>query len=278
MKKQFSSTLPSHVSPAKFMRSAVTAVQNTPDLQECEVNSIISSCQKAAVDGLIFDGREAAMVTFNKKIGNKWVKEAQYMPMVAGILKKARNSGQISAISAHVVYQNDQFDYELGLEPKLTHKPVIDGEPGELRCAYAIAKLKDGSTQFEVMTRPQIEEIMKSSKAGWDDKAQQPRGIWKKWESEMWRKTALKRLAKYLPSSSDLEGIIEYDNKEFGLADDHDAPEPTPAPKEVKDTPHESKPTKAAAAVMAQAEDISDGEIIDDAPPLDVDDTPDDLI
>ena len=274
MKKQFSSTLPSHVSPAKFMRSAVTAVQNTPDLQECEVNSIISSCQKAAVDGLIFDGREAAMVTFNKKVGNKWVKEAQYMPMVAGILKKARNSGQISAISAHVVYDNDQFDYELGLEPKLTHRPIIDGEPGELRCAYAIAKLKDGSTQFEVMTRPQIEEIMKSSKAGWDDKTNQPRGIWKKWESEMWRKTVLKRLAKYLPSSSDLEGIIDYDNKEFGVYEDHKEPEATPAPKEEVAATHDKKPTKAAAAVLAQAEDISEGEIIDDAPPM----TDDDLI
>lgn len=279
MQKQFQSTLPSHISPQKFLRAAVTAVQNTPDLQECEVPTIITACQKAATDGLIIDGREAALVTFNKKNQktNKWEKHAQYMPMVAGILKKARNSGQISAISAHVVYKNDLFDYELGLEPKLTHKPVIDGEPGELRCAYAIAKLKDGSTQFEVMTKSQIYKILQSSKAGWDDKKNQPKGIWLKWEDEMWRKTVLKRLAKYLPSSSDLDGIIDYDNKEFGLADaDIDD---TPPPAAAKPAPVKKKSTRAKDAIVGKKTEepaqepadgeIIEGEIVDDAPAYD---------
>ncbi len=270
MQKQFQSTLPSHISPQKFLRAAVTAVQNTPDLQECEVPSIISACQKAATDGLIIDGREAALVTFNKKIANnKWEKHAQYMPMVAGILKKARNSGQISAISAHVVYMNDQFDYELGIEPKLTHKPIIDGAPGELRCCYAIAKLKDGSTQFEVMTRTQIYKILEASKSGWDDKAKKPKGIWLKWEDEMWRKTVLKRLCKYLPSSSDLDGIIEYDNNEFGNTDINDKPET--ASEASSAAPPKKKATRAAAAILkdkpAPAAEIEDGEIIEDDAP-----------
>lgn len=266
MQKQFQSTLPAHISPQKFLRAAVTAVQNTPDLQACTSNSVVSACQKAATDGLIIDGREAALVTFNKKNGSKWEKHAQYMPMVAGILKKARNSGQISAISAHVVYKNDDFDYSLGLEPRLTHKPVIDGEPGELRCAYAIAKLKDGSTQFEVMTKAQIYKVLKSSKSGWDSDNNQPKGIWKQWEDEMWRKTVLKRLAKYLPSSSDLDGIIEYDNNEFG--NDLEEAEPAPATSAPK-APPKKKTTKAHAAVVGDKEEAEDAVIVDDAPPND---------
>ena len=273
MQKQFQSTLPAHISPQKFLRAAVTAVQNTPDLQEAEVPSIISACQKAATDGLIIDGREAALVVFNKKVNNKWEKHAQYMPMVAGLLKKARNSGQISAISAHVVYKNDDFDYELGLNPKLTHKPVIDGEPGELRCAYAIAKLKDGSDQFEVMTRTQIYKILASSKSGWDAQKSKPKGIWLKWEDQMWRKTALKALLKYLPSSSDLDGIIEYDNAEFGLTNDSMA---SGAAESVKKAPAKKTATRAAAAILKDkpvekqaapaSEEIEDAVIVDDAP------------
>ena len=287
MQKQFQSTLPAHISPQKFLRAAVTAVQNTPDLQEAEVPSIISACQKAATDGLIIDGREAALVVFNKKVNNKWEKHAQYMPMVAGLLKKARNSGQISAISAHVVYKNDDFDYELGLNPKLTHKPVIDGEPGELRCAYAIAKLKDGSDQFEVMTRTQIYKILASSKSGWDAQKSKPKGIWLKWEDQMWRKTALKALLKYLPSSSDLDGIIEYDNAEFGLTNDSMA---SGAAESVKKAPAKKTATRAAAAILKDkpvekqaapaSEEIEDAVIVDDAPANTGDDqqTADDLI
>lgn len=286
MHNQFQSTLPAHISPKKFLRAAVSAVQNTPDLQEAEVPSIITACQKAAVDGLILDGREAALVVFNKKVGNKWEKHAQYMPMVAGILKKARNSGLIAAISAHVVYANDAFDYELGLEPKLTHKPIIDGEPGELRCCYAIAKLKDGSTQFEVMTKTQIYKILMASKAGWDAQKNQPKGIWKAWEDEMWRKTVLKRLAKYLPSSSDLDAVIEYDNVNFGNAVDvRDPAEPEVVNKApAKKAAPKKKATRAAAAILkgkpADKEVIEDGVIIDDAPPNtgDADQNIDDLI
>lgn len=294
MKKQFKSMLPTHIAPEKFMRAAVTAVQNTPDLQEANVQSIINACQKAATDGLILDGREAALVTFNKNTAGrgqkpKWEKHAQYMPMVAGILKKARNSGQISAISAQVVYENDTvFDYELGLEPRLTHKPIIDGDPGELRCCYAVAKLKDGSVQFEVMNRSQIYKILKASKSGWDSDKGKPKGIWLAWEDEMWRKTVLKRLAKYLPSSSDLDGIIDYDNSEFGSVDlsgnsesSHTA-QPQPAP--------ETKQTKAASAILgnkktvkraeSKPDDVIEGEIVDDAPPYDGsdDENLDDLI
>lgn len=260
MSKQFESTLPSHLSPAKFLRAAVTAVQNTPDLQECEYKTVISACQKAAQDGLIIDNREAALVVFNKKNGAKWEKHAQYMPMVAGILKKARNSGQIANISAHAVFENDFFEYELGLNPKLVHRPTMS-EPGELKCAYAIANLKDGSNQFEVMTKAAIITVAMSSKSGWDDKNNCLKGIWKKWESEMWRKTVLKRLCKYIPSSSDLDGIVEYDNTQFSAPADQEDSEP------VSSEPAKKAQTRAEAAILDEDKSVIDAEsseVVDD--------------
>ena len=87
----------------------------------------------------------------------------------------------------------------------------------------------------------------------------------------MWRKTVLKRLAKYLPSSSDLDGIIEYDNAEFGINLDS---EQQGQPEAANKAPAKKKGTRASSAILkdkpkpaaAAKEDIEDGVILDDAP------------
>src|SRR3546814_14437724 len=89
---------------------------------------------KAAQDGLLPDGREGAIVPFKGK--------ASWMPMVAGIMKKVRNSGEIADWNAHAVYENDEFDYLLGDDQRIYHKPTM-GDPGQVVGAYSIVKLKD---------------------------------------------------------------------------------------------------------------------------------------
>lgn len=271
--KSFDSALPMQVSTRKFMRACVTAFQNSEDLQECVVDTVISACTKAACDGLLLDGREAALVSFNKNVGTFqkpiWQKHAQYMPMVTGIMKKARNSGQIASLSAAVVYAKDQFDYELGFEKTLSHKPFLDGDPGEIRCAYAVAVLKDGTREIEVMRMDEIMQVARSSKSGWDDKKKELKGVWKSWFSEMARKTVLKRLCKYLPSSSDLDDLIQYDNKEFNaeidITPEQPAADPAPAPKK--------KRTRAKQAIVKEekTEKVIEGEVVDQAPAAPVD-------
>src|SRR3546814_5627432 len=91
---------------------------------------------KAAQDGLLPDGREGAIVPFKGK--------ASWMPMVAGIMKKVRNSGEIADWNAHAVYENDEFDYLLGDDQRIYHKPTM-GDPGQVVGAYSIVKLKDGT-------------------------------------------------------------------------------------------------------------------------------------
>ena len=125
MQPQFAAALPPHVPPARFVRVAMTAVQSNPELLQAERKTLFAACMRAAQDGLLPDGREGALVIFKGKV--------QWMPMIAGILKKVRQSGELLSIAAHVVHARDEFRYQLGDEERVYHVPYLDGEPGEER-------------------------------------------------------------------------------------------------------------------------------------------------
>ena len=225
-----SSALPANVPANKFISTAVVAVQLNPDILDCEKQSIINSCMRAAADGLILDGREAALVKF----GN----EATYMPMTQGIIKKVRNSGELSTLSAHVVKENDEFSYELGDEEKIVHRPALKDRGAPIG-AYAIAKLRDGGIAREWMTIEEIEEVRAVSRA-------KNGGPWKQWWGEMARKTVIRRLSKRLPMSSELDRVITAVDDDYDFSAQSD-PEPT--------GPKKTRAAAAVAAAAAQAEE-----------------------
>ena len=202
MATEFESVLPPQIPTDRFVRTAITSVGMNPDLLTTDRRSLLGACMKAAQDGLLPDGREAALVIFKGK--------AQYMPMVAGLLKKARQSGQISSISAHVVYERDQFDYELGDNEHILHKPLITGERGKPVAVYAIARTTDGGAYREVMSVAQVEKVRAVSRTSRGDSP------WNQWWDEMARKTVIRRLAKYLPSSTDLDQVLGRENEPDG--------------------------------------------------------------
>lgn len=208
MNAEFKAALPAQIPVDRFIRTTITAVQMQPQLLECDRRSLLGACMKAAQDGLLPDGREAALVIFRTKDGPI----AQYMPMVGGVLKKIRNSGELASISAHVVYSNDLFDYELGDDEKINHKPFLGEERGKPIAAYAIAKTKDGAIYREVMSVAEINKVRQVSRAKDKDA-----GPWVQWWDEMARKTVIRRLAKRLPSSADLEQTLELDNEVSGF-------------------------------------------------------------
>lgn len=223
-KKEFESVLPSHISFEKFQRVVMTAVTQNPDLMTANRQSLLFSATKCATDGLLPDGREAAFVIFNSKDGkdehgkDKWIKKVQYMPMWFGLLKKIRQSKELSSVVAHVVYQIEidkkLFSYVLGDDERIEHQPYIGSEPrGKIAAAYAIARLKDGTVIREVMTFEEIEKIRSVSKSGADSKTKGPIGIWRDWYEEMARKTVFRRLAKWLPQSTEIiERVFENDD------------------------------------------------------------------
>ena len=206
MAPEFQAALPAQIPVDKFIRTTLTAVQMNPELLQADRRSLLGAAMKAAQDGLLLDGREAAPVIFRTKDGPK----VQYMPMVGGILKKLRNSGELASISAHVVYEKDHFEYELGDNENIVHKPYLGEERGRPIACYAIAKTKDGAIYREVMSVSDVEKVRASSRAA-------NAGPWVQWWDEMARKTVLRRIAKRLPSSADLDQVLENDNEVVGF-------------------------------------------------------------
>ncbi len=110
---EFRAAMPAHIPVERFTRVVTTAVVGNPDLLTADRRSLFESATKAAQDGLLPDGREGALVIYNTKVKldgkEHWIKKVQWMPMIAGILKKVRNSGELSTIVARVVYDGDKF-------------------------------------------------------------------------------------------------------------------------------------------------------------------------
>lgn len=192
--------LPPHVSVDKFNRIVFNALQTTPALIQADRPSFFKACLDLAAQGLMPDGREAAIVPFKGK--------AQAMPMVAGLLKLIRNSGELSSITPNIVYENDTFDYWVDEKGEhLMHRPVWKDQ-GQILLAYCMAVTKDGGVYISVMTLDQIEAIR--------DRSQTPeKGPWATDYEEMCKKTVIRRLYKRLPSSTDIEGAIHADDDLF---------------------------------------------------------------
>lgn len=247
MKSEFQRALPSHISVDKFIRTIQTAVSMSPALAQAERQSLFASCMKAAQDGLLPDGKEAAIVTFKDKEGRQI---ANYMPMIGGILKKVRNSGELSSITAQIVYQNDEFEFYVDESgEKLRHKPNLFSDRGAPIGCYAVAKTKDGASYVEVMTAAQVDEVKAVSRG--------KNGPWSgAFSLEMWKKTVIKRLSKRLPMSTDLEFTMKADDDLYDLDKQEEKTETQEPPKDVTkpqrlskliDVPAEAAPTDAEA-------------------------------
>lgn len=216
-RKEFLAALPSDVNVDRFIRTLMTTAQMRPELFEADSRSLVAACMKAAQDGLFPDGREAVLNVYKTKVANDWVPMVQYLPMVRGLLKIMRNSGEISYVDAAAVYERDEFIFERGDNARLIHSPYLgEEEPGNIVAAYCIARFHNGEVHREVMTRRDLNKVKSSSKSGTGDNSP-----WVKWEDQMSIKSVIKRAYKLLPGSSErLETVIEHDNEaqEFDFA------------------------------------------------------------
>lgn len=207
MGDQLKMALPSHISVDKFQRVTMTAIQSNPDLLEADRRSLFAAVTKAAQDGLLPDGREGALVIFNQRNRqtNGWDKKVQWMPMIAGILKKIRQSGEIASVDVHIVHEKDKFTYRPGIDAVPIFEPDWFADRGKPIGAYAIATLKSGEVvPPEIMNVADIEKVRKVSRAS-------DKGPWVDWWGEMARKTVMRRFAKRLPSSTDIEAEFQKD-------------------------------------------------------------------
>lgn len=181
-----------HLNPERVFRLALGVFRRTPGLQRCTPESVLDACMIAARLGLEPDGGALAQA-YLVPHGTECTLIVGYR----GLIELARRSGLVRRVEARLVHAGDEFEYELGATPKLRHKPLVEDDSAEVTHAYAVAFFADGSSQFEVMTLRQIEHVRKSSRFG-------ASGPWAQHAEEMYRKTVVRRLAKYLPLSPEL--------------------------------------------------------------------------
>ncbi len=204
VKKQLSMVLPPQMPVERFQRVAITAINKNPDLIDCSRQSLYNAFMVCAQDGLLPDGNEAAIVKYNSKDG---APTAQYQPMVKGILKKMRNSGELKSIMATCIYEHDPFRFWVDDNGEhLTHEPdLFSADRGRIIGAYALAKTKDDAIYIKVMTKAEIETVRNFSKA-------KNAGPWTNWWDQMAEKTVIRRLAKRMPMSTDLDDFMRRDD------------------------------------------------------------------
>lgn len=196
MEGEIAKALPSVITPERFTRIALTAVSANPQLAQCTPSSFLGAMMTSAQLGMEVNTPlgQAHVLPYR----NKGVLEAQFIMGYKGLIDLAYRSGEVEIIQAQVVYENDEFTCEYGLEPKLVHKPA-DSNRGEPVKVYAMFKTKNGGYGFEVMSMDDVRQhAAKYSKAY--NSGFSP---WKTNFEEMAKKTVLKRVLKYAPLKSD---------------------------------------------------------------------------
>lgn len=211
MEGEIARCLPKHLTTERMTRIALTELRKNPKLQECEPMSFIASIMQASQLGLEPGVLGSCyLIPFNNK--TKGIVECTFMPGYRGFIDLARRSGQIVSLTSRAVFKNDVFEYEFGLTENLTHKPCMD-DPGELVAVYAVAKLKDGGHQFEVMSKKQVDKIREGSQG-------KNHGPWVTHYEEMAKKTVLRKLFKWLPCSVEMQKAVSLDEmQEAGRQD-----------------------------------------------------------
>ena len=180
---------------ARMIQIMSTAIKRNPQLQECSPSSIIGGMLQAAMLNL----------DFNPSLGLCYLvpygKEAQFQLGYRGMITLAHRSKEILEIYAEVVYEDDEFYIEYGLNRVLSHVPKFlhIGDSTKIKYVYAVAKTKDGGTFYTVLSKPQIEALRKRSPM----QKFKMNGAWATDYGEMAKAKAIKQLFKYLPSNAE---------------------------------------------------------------------------
>lgn len=207
MEGEIARALPKHMSPDRLARVALTVIRTNPALLQCSVPSLMAAVMQCAQLGLE-PGLlgHAYLVPFrNHKTGQM---DVQFIMGYRGMIDLARRSGNIQSIAAHEVYENDYFVLKYGLEDTLEHIPWHLREdkhfddPGAFKGCYMIAKFKDGGYQIHYMSKKEIDDHRKRSKAG-------NNGPWVTDYIEMAKKTVVRSAWKWLPISVEIMRQVE---------------------------------------------------------------------
>lgn len=203
-KNQIAKALPSVITPERFVRMAMTALTGNPKLQNCTPETFIGAALTAAQLGL----------EPNTPLGQAYLipygTTCQFQVGYKGLLDLANRSGLLKNVTAQVVYENDEFEFEFGLEPKLKHKPAMSNR-GKPLWVYATYHLTNGGYNFEVMSMDDVRKFAKEKSKSYNN------GPWQTDFEAMAKKTVLKKVLKYAPLKSETASAVAQDGGTFNL-------------------------------------------------------------
>lgn len=197
------------INPENFIKSAMTFVKNLKD-DAVDKDTIVSALLHCASDGLLPDGKQSTLIPYGGAF--------TYIPMYQGLIEIAYRGGAIQSLNTHIIHDNDTFDVHMGTEEKITHIPNIF-ENGNKIAVYAVATLNTGGKIYCLLKRKEVESIKaemlnklkKKNKSNnptirKEEEKQEASRIenspWTKYEDEMWKKTAIRRIYKMIPKSN----------------------------------------------------------------------------
>ena len=204
MQPQIVKALPTVLTGERFTRMVLTALSANHQLAECTPNSFLGAMMQAAQLGVEPNTPlgQAYLIPYR----NKGQLECQFQLGYKGLIDLAYRSGEITSISAHEVCENDEFEYELGLEEKLRHKPALK-DRGAVILYYAVFHTKSGGFGFAVMSVDDIKKHMnqysKAAKSGFSP--------WSTNFDAMAKKTVIKQVLKYAPIKTEFTRAMAAD-------------------------------------------------------------------
>lgn len=205
LKPQMKAALPAHLAPDRMARIVMTQVQNNPYLLQCDRGSLLSAVMTACQLGLEPDGilGHAYLVPFGRKV--------QFVPGYKGLIKLARNSGEVEDLYAVEVCANDTFKVVHGLNRDLQHVKAT-GDRGAIIGFYAVVHFTNGGYDFVDLTVEDVNKVRDNSEGFKAFKAGKIKDTpWESHYEAMGRKTAVKRLASSLPLS--VQKAVAIDNQ-----------------------------------------------------------------
>jgi len=219
LKPQMALALPKHLTPDRMARVAMTCILRTPKLLDCDQTSLAGAIITCSQLGLEPDPvlGHAHLVPFRNR--RRGVVEVVVIPGFKGLMKLARNSGEIATFDAHEVREKDQFKYAYGLRPILHHVPFQGSvaEAGATTHYYAVAIMKGGAGQFVVLTKGEVE----AHRDRFAKNAADEDSPWTTDFDAMGKKTCIRALSKYLPASVELQRAAALDEMaEAGIPQD----------------------------------------------------------
>lgn len=204
MGPEIKKALPEVITPERFTRMALSALNTTPKLKECTQLSVLAALMNAAQLGLEPNTPlgQAYLIPYN----NKGTMECQFQIGYKGLIDLSYRNPQMQIIQAQAVHENDAFDYELGLNPRLIHHPALH-DRGAVVLFYGFFKLTNGGFGFEVMSKEAVDAYAKEYSKAFDASF----SPWKTNYEGMAKKTVIKQALKYAPLKTDFRKALSTD-------------------------------------------------------------------